>query len=34
MPDELSATKKSLIFWTVLVVTGLTIYYVSTVLAG
>ena len=34
MTDELSATTKSLIFWAVLIVTGLAIYYVSTVMAG
>ena len=34
MTEDLSATKKSLIFWAVLIVTGLTIYYLSTVMSG
>lgn len=29
MADELSSTKKSLIFWTVLIVTGLAVYFVT-----
>jgi hypothetical protein len=29
MPDDLSATKKSLIFWAVLIVTAVAVYFVA-----